>query len=357
MSGLDVSLWDEVRFGAAQEEWSNLLASSDSDPLFMSWQWQWNWWRHHREALSATLAVLAVSRDGTLIGLAPFMMRRVRMRKFLAIRRLELIGGTWRDDAGSFSEYLDVIAAREESTHVVAAVSRWLREQDEWHEAAFACVRPTSVAARVARAVGPAVHVREVDAFHVHRLALPAQFSEYVSRLSSACRRKLSGQRSRLVDPHIVAAGAAEAEAFLGRMDEMIRRRWSRDPLSPASRAFRADLCRDLAARGELRLTALMSEGQPVSILYDVRVGEIEYYLQSGFDGSRSAGLSPGYLHLGYAIERACGEGVRHFDLLGGHGMNRDYKRDFDAVPELLSTLHIIRAAWLRAAYRLTGRS
>ena len=356
MSDCQIVLWDEERFASAEEEWNGLLARSDSDPLFMSWQWQWHWWRRHREMLGARLCLLAVHADGELIGLAPFLLREVRLRNLVPIRRVEIIGGTWRDDTGVFSEYLDVIADRKESARTAAAVAGWLREQGGWQEAAFTCVHPSSVAARVAHELGQAVRVREVDAFEVHRIDLSSGFDEYIARLPAAARRKLIGQRSRLVHPRLIRVEPGDVEAVLGQMDEMIRRRWSRDPLSAVSRGFRADFCRDLAARGGLRLTALSSAEAPVSILYDIRAGGTEYYLQSGFDENHSRGVSLGYLHLGYAIEAACADGITSFDLLGGRGLNRDYKRDFGTVRETLVTLHIIRASWLRAAYRLSGR-
>ena len=88
--------------------------------------------------------------------------------------------------------------------------------------------------------------------------------------------------------------------------------------------------------------------------MYNVRIGTTEYNVQSGFDSTASRGISPGYLHFGYCIERACDEGVRDFDFLAGPGRRSDYKRDFATQPTQLATMQAIRSrplAWLYRQY------
>ena len=67
-------------------------------------------------------------------------------------------------------------------------------------------------------------------------------------------------------------------------------------------------------------------------------------------------GLSPGFLHLGYAIEAACRDGIQRFDFLAGRGLHRDYKRDFAADQHAADTLHIVRKPSLRALFRIVDR-
>ena len=104
---------------------------------------------------------------------------------------------------------------------------------------------------------------------------------------------------------------------------------------------------------GRLRLTRLATRHGVLSVMYNVRVGATLYYLQSGFDPARSHGLSPGYLHFGYAIEAACSEGAERFDLLAGSGRHRDYKRDLltESVPVV--TYHLARRPLSRALYAI----
>jgi CelD/BcsL family acetyltransferase involved in cellulose biosynthesis len=90
--------------------------------------------------------------------------------------------------------------------------------------------------------------------------------------------------------------------------------------------------------------------------MLNLRVAGTEYYLQSGFDPSFARGISPGYLHLGYAIEAACRDGLKRFDFLAGRGLHRDYKRDFASVSAPLQTLHLVRKPVLRLLFRVFDR-
>src|SRR5690348_1821856 len=54
-TGLLARTWTSAEFETSKGAWDQLLALSDADPLFMSWDWQWRWWKHHAYYLDATL--------------------------------------------------------------------------------------------------------------------------------------------------------------------------------------------------------------------------------------------------------------------------------------------------------------
>ncbi|MBW8077118.1 MAG: GNAT family N-acetyltransferase [Gallionella sp.] len=89
--------------------------------------------------------------------------------------------------------------------------------------------------------------------------------------------------------------------------------------------------------------------------MFNLRSENCVYYLQSGFDLRKSEGISPGYLHFGYALEDACKEGAQYFDFLGGSGQNRDYKRDLLTENVALVTYHAARTPVLRTLYAAHG--
>src|SRR5579871_3126849 len=143
-----VRMWSRREFAASKAPWDELVARSDADPLFMSWDWQWRWWTHHAEALNATLRLVAVYGPDGLLGLAPFYLHTVVIRHVLHARRLELIGTAWRDPRATFSEYLDIIADRCHRGVVVAAIGQWLAAQPLWEDLALCCSRRGSVASQ-----------------------------------------------------------------------------------------------------------------------------------------------------------------------------------------------------------------
>jgi CelD/BcsL family acetyltransferase involved in cellulose biosynthesis len=120
-----------------------------------------------------------------------------------------------------------------------------------------------------------------------------------------------------------------------------------------ARREFHRQFAAHMAERGALRVSELKHEGATISVVYDVRLGDTEYNLQSGFQ-HETRGISPGYLHFGYCIERACRDGLTRFDFLAGSGLHRDYKRDFGTVNTRIGTSQVIRSpalSWLYQQY------
>ena len=359
MNTCRVRRWSADEFLANRAVWQQLLARSDADALFMSWDWLTTWWRHHGAARAAQLCVLGVYADsGDLCGIAPLYALRAVHRGVFRARRLELLGNTWRDSTAVFSEYLDVIAARDARAAVSTALGEWLRASPDWDELLLCNVRPGSVAAQLAGSLQGAVYVRPVESLTGWNIPLPASFDAYVAKLTSNTRRKVLHQREKLPEISFALTPAPNRGAALERLEAFVARRWDAPPgvSSGTRRQFHAALIERLATDETVRLTELRSGTACVSVMLNLRVDGTEYYLQSGFDEAFARGLSPGYLHLGYAIEAACRDGLENFDFLAGRGLNRDYKQDFAAESSALQTLHVVRKPALRLLFRVFDR-
>jgi CelD/BcsL family acetyltransferase involved in cellulose biosynthesis len=350
---IEVRAWTEAEFLASRSTWTSLLDRSSADPLFMSWEWVSTWWRHHRPLLDQTdFVVLCAYEHDTLIGLVPVYLHHAVVRRPLKVRRLEIVGNTWRDPAAAFSEYLDVIAARGSEADVIAALQRHLASDRRWHEFVLAYVPTSGAAAMLAcETLGARARVRSVDPLEGRRVELPASFDEYLAQLSSDTRRKFYNHRRRFPSLTLEHALPENIPAYLDDLHRLRATRWGEQGGSAVLRAFQRDVAAVFASRGALRLSRLMLDGQVLSVLFDLRAGRGEYYLQSGFDAGATHGLSPGYLHLGYAIERSIADGLDYFDLLGGGGVHRDYKSDLRAARVPMTCLQIVRAPWLRALH------
>jgi CelD/BcsL family acetyltransferase involved in cellulose biosynthesis len=356
MHDFRVRRWTSEEFRAGREAWQSLLAQVDADPLFMSWDWVSAWWRHHQPALRAELCVLGVySPDGGLVGIAPFFEHRTMHGGMLPARRLELLGNAWRNPAAVFSEYLDVLARRDVRAGVCDALAGWLRDNTAWDELALCNLRERSVAEELAGSLAGCAYVRGVESMTGWCIALPDSFEAFVARLSSNTRRKVVHQREKLVGATFERVAPPQRPAALERLDRFVARRFG-TPAGEAPRmqtGFHNDLVAGAMASDLVHLTEMHAGGHCVSVMLNLRVGATEYYLQSGFDPAFARGLSPGLLHLGYAIEAACRDGMSRFDFLAGRGLNRDYKQDFAAASAPLRTLHVVRSPALRALFRV----
>jgi hypothetical protein len=351
-TSLRVRAWSLEEFAASQSAWDDLLARSQADPLFMSWDWQWRWWSQHARVLQATLRLAAVYAGDRLVGVAPFYSHSVVARRVLRSQRLELIGIAWRDAHAMFSDYLDIIAATDCRDAIVHALDGWLESQPFWDELVLCCTKPAGIAAQlVGERLRRWTYVRQVDPMKGWCAQLPSTFSDYVQRLSPEVRRKLFNQRRKLVDPRIEYVSKAEIASTMQQLWNLSAQRWGHAPPPEHVQAFLREMGMRLESTGELRLSRLATAAGPLSILYNIERGGTMYYLQSAFDPALTQGLSPGYLHFGYAIEAACAEGVRQFDFLAGRGRHRDYKRDLLAEPVPVVSYHVLRRTISRALY------
>jgi CelD/BcsL family acetyltransferase involved in cellulose biosynthesis len=345
--------WSEAEFAASAQAWEDLRARSDADPLFMGWDWQWLWWHHHKGLLGGTLSIIACYAGSRLVGLAPFYLHSATHRAGIRAGRMEIIGSTFRDGRGVFSEYLDLIADRAHSEAVVAAVGTHLRQDRRWADLVISNSPSAGVAAILVRsqlAVGGLV--REIDHLESHRAELPADFQVYLRTLAGGTRRKLWNQRSKLVNPELVVAGPADVFRAFDLIDSFHQHRWNTAQYVGVARDFHFALAPALIARGALRMSTLYSAGTPLAVMYNVRLGMTEYNIQSGFDPAQGSGLSPGYLHFGYSLEEACRDGLQRFDFLAGQGRHRQYKQDFVTTEFPLVTFQAIRARYLKVLYR-----
>jgi len=348
---LNIRQWGVAEFAAARAEWEELLEASRADSLFMSWEWQWHWWCTHAELLEATLWLLAFyTGEGRLVGLAPLYRHPVRSRG-IRLQRVELIGSAWRRDDTVFSEYLDLIALEGYADSVLLCTAGWLEEHAGWGDLVLTYVKPDSLALRLSREhLSLRALVREIEPVHSWGIHLEGGYERFLRELSSGVRRKLSNQRHKLVSPSLVFAQAPAIEAAVTLMLRLASPRWGSK--SGAFLSFHVALARDLEKLGRLQLSTLSSGGEPLSVMYVIRIRGRDYYLQSGYDTSAAHGISPGYLHFGYAIENACAAGIGYFDLLAGEGRHRDYKRDLATDQQRLVCCHAVRSRWLRALYR-----
>jgi CelD/BcsL family acetyltransferase involved in cellulose biosynthesis len=105
-------------------DWRELYLSSGSGNPYASPDWLLPWARHF--VPEQDLALLAVSRNGRLVGLAPWYFKRLRPLP----RRLQLLG-SGRHDA--LTELPQVLTAPDEARSVLRAVmNEWSRAADEW---------------------------------------------------------------------------------------------------------------------------------------------------------------------------------------------------------------------------------
>jgi len=182
-------------------------------------------------------------------------------------------------------------------------------------------------------------------------------FTEYLMSMGRHTRYSAYNQRKylhRLGSVDIDHAKTGTIDSYLEKMNELHALRWGSPCFSKESLEFHKKLAMVLSAENKLKLSVISLSNRPISVLYDIRMGNREYNIQAGFDSAVDGKLSPGLLHLGYAIESAftC-ENITEYDFLAGPGMNIFYKSHLGSRKTEFISLQINRRVYLKVLYKL----
>jgi CelD/BcsL family acetyltransferase involved in cellulose biosynthesis len=304
-------------------EWDGLLADSDADCVFLTWEWLAAWWRHL--APGRWLHVLAVRRGRDLLAIAPLVLRRRGLARLLTLPSLEFLG------AGSVgSDYLDVILRRGHEETALAALAGTLEQGDCVLDLGW-CHRKASAVRALAghlseRGWEPIEARTEICPFiRLARKTWETYLESLGTRHRYNYRRRLRHLETRF-DVRFERAGTEEERRMaFGTLLDLHERRWSARGGSTAFDrqglvAFHEDFTRQALERGWLRLFVLRLDGRPAAALYGLRYKRVFYFYQSGFDPGLDR-ESVGMVTMGLAIRSALEEGAAEYDML--HGAER----------------------------------
>ncbi|HET8948354.1 MAG TPA: GNAT family N-acetyltransferase [Candidatus Polarisedimenticolia bacterium] len=309
---------DGESFRRLRGEWTELLASSPSDTVFLTWEWLHTWWEHC--AGPRRLALLAVRDGKDLIALAPLAVRPPQSSRLSFTRRLEFLG-----TGAAGSDYLDLIVREGEEDRAVPAIEEALERVDAAID--LAQTRAGALAERLAGSL-------QQRGWWLRRTVTNAcpfiplsglSWSSYLQGLGPSHRANLNRRVRTLTRDHDVAFEAAGTEPERRRAFEALvalhnarRAELGSDAFDRPGRVAFHDRFSALALeQGWLRLFVLRLDGQPVASLYGLRYRDVFSFYQSGFDPSW-AHLSVGLVTMGWSIRQAIDEGASEFDFLHG---------------------------------------
>ena len=313
------TITDSAGFHAMREEWAELLESSTSDCVFLTWEWLHTWWKHL--GAGRQLDLIAVRQGEELVGLAPLMVGRPRLGRLFPWRTRALLGtGTVGSD------YLDVIVRRGRESEALDALAAHLAAEESvlhLEQINRRSCAALELAARVARQgwrdterpgdVCPFIDLRGLT------------WDSYLASLAPEhrynCKRRLSALTKRFDMRFERVASEDERPEALAALVALHNKRWSARGGSTALRgrlvAFHEEVTRLALERGWLRLFVLRLDGKPVAALYGFRYRHAFCFYQSGFDPSYSR-YSVGQVTVALTIKHAIEEGATEYDMLHG---------------------------------------
>lgn len=306
----------EKEFDELQTVWTQLLADSASNSIFLCWDWVRLWWSIYGEPHELYL-VEARTREGLLVGLAPL---KIAKRKFGG-RVAEFLG----QGGGVTPEYLDFIVRNSWEPIALPAILRYIASDSAVTGFDLRTIPSDSpnlsIIRRTLRESGT---VREAEESQCPVIELPNTWEEFLKSKSRNYRKKIKEYEKRCNrDLRITfrrSRNANELHSDLESLKRLHKARWgnkSRAFSNDSYVKFHAEFASLLLQRDALRLYVIADEDRAISVLYCFRDSNTIYYYQSGRDPTYSR-YRLGLVAIHWAIRESITEGLKYFDLLTG---------------------------------------
>jgi CelD/BcsL family acetyltransferase involved in cellulose biosynthesis len=337
-----------------QQRWDELAG----DCVFRSWLWLSTWWNHYgQECELYVLLVFSDETESNCSGDFPCRAPELNLRTLVGIlpayrttsctqgRVLRLLG-----DGEVCSENLDLLCEPARTAKVANALTAYLTSHAEDWDVLRLCT-----VAEAERNLGPllkALTATECDATrrpgaNCWSIPLPGTWEEFLAMQSKSHRKQLKQLKSRVLEsPRAQWFSVEDASQFDVAWEVLIdlhqRRRQSLgEPgcfASPMWANFHRQAARELLAAGQLRLSILELDRQPIAAEYHLAGNSATYAYQGGIDPDRRD-EEPGQLSMIHCIDRAISEGHQHFELLRG---DEPYKAHWRAEPTATVDIEVV---------------
>lgn len=296
--------------------WNAVLAKSDTDIPFLTFEWFSSWWRGYG---SGKQPYILVVRDGQEpVAIAPLMRSRTFWRG-LPARTVSFMA-----NANSFRTAL-ILARNDDSlverllSHVRARGGFDIMRLEHMVKDSFS---HRSVLDALTRWKVPCVEMRgEVSPY----IPVQESWDEFVKKRSRNFRSKL-----RLTENQLKNRSGYEIKTYVtdnipGAMEQLLsisRRTWKyAEGTAIASNGdnihFYRSLATAAAAAGWLKLRVLRLGGEPVAFAFNLDYRGVSFFLKTGFD-EKYRNFSSGEFLLHRSIKECFDGGFREYDLLGG---------------------------------------
>lgn len=294
---------------ALREEWVALWERCPEASAFQRPEWLLPWCRHYPHG---ELRVLALRREGRLVGLAPLHCWGDGERRVLS----PLGSGS--------SDYLDVLLEPAHVAEGTAALTGWLaRERKAWDRCEWSELRPGSPLLTLRPPDGCEAEEEVQDVCPMLSLGSLTDFPHGCVPARMLASLRTARRRAEAVGPvRFEAATRHTVDAWMEALFTLHAARWrargEEGVLGEASvQAFHREVAHGFLACGRLALFGLTLRGQVAAVVYGFfDHAALRLYL-SGFDPAL-ARVSAGGLVLLHAMEEAARCGVGTFDFLRG---------------------------------------
>ncbi len=338
--------------------WDELLAVSDSDPLFNSRSWQELWWSIWGRPAGFELTPVSIGQAGGPRALAPLYVER-RSLKGIPVRRLQFMGANEQTLSTPRCEYRDILAAGVDRPAADRALLDTIARL-QWDDFILRDVATNSplIAALHQWSRDHGFRLRTIYRDRAYAQTCDGTFADYLAGLKPEVRRKLYNKRKQLSQLGTLALENSyphAVDSFFDILNGFHRTRWGAELYGTAGLGFQKELLGRLAEQGaEPWLSVMRLNGEPISVSYNILFQGRVYNIQSGFNEEVQKSLSLGLIHIGYLLEAAFAHpDVKVVDFLAGYGKKSNYKADICNEIVEMHSFQVVRSPLLKLLYWL----
>jgi hypothetical protein len=365
-SGVDrltVKSITEADFNAMSTQWRACLSRSEAHPLFMGWPWLFSWWETWGRTLGLDLVLLGVyDEQNELVGIGPFCRGELVTPLGFRVRRLYLMGNAWRIAPTVRTEYCGLIVNRDRAEQVwnvlIGAVSEL-----HWDECVIGDMLQTESHRMMEEFDQSVLQLSKVVRMKDEGVLLNVRgsFREWLNSLGPNTRLKVYNRRDYLDKRGTLEFSPwrhDKFEDFIAVLNHFHDLRWGKPAFDDDAVLFHTRFkSRIIDCGGQVKCSQMKFDGERISVLYDVIVGDKRFNLQSGYVEDFDRRVSLGAMHLGFAIEDSFNDpDISHYDLLAGGGKHCYYKSHFHGEKVEFQTVQFVRRPMLKGLYYLQKR-
>lgn len=319
----DVSVIDSLdQLEGLRTEWNNLLSSSRSDTVFLTWEWVSSWVEYFMDAKRNPF-ILTVRDGDRLIAVAPWYMSH----KTVLGCRLKQIESIGTPETGS--DYLDIICLRGKERGVADCIFDHLFRHDpsRWDSLMLREIPANSLFLQhfISRTLREGKHSDIIYGSFCPSVILPKSDKDLFAGLSSRRVQRFRQELRALHKGAEIDHVTASAEASPGCVDDFFllyeeKTGWESKNLRLFLKTF---VRRSREGVPKVQVDILKANGNQVGGLLHLNYHGFRYMYLMAIDKAYNPKISLGNVFVGLCLQRAIMDGVEVYDFLKG---SEDYK-------------------------------
>jgi len=306
---------DSGRLQSLKDDWNELLEGNPTQTIELTWEWQSTYWKHFNE--HSRLFVLAAWEAGSLVGLAPLLIRDTR-KNGLKTRVLEFI-------ASSESNYQDFLYDRDRPDILQAIFDFLMDNNGQWDVIYLRHIPGSSPTADLLSngSISRLCLLKNESVKKTIRLEIDKSWEDYKRTISKSAMWRIRNRTKKLAKigeiSFLHCSNESEFEDYLKKFFELHRKRWNNTD-TPSNFNdkrycnFYLDIIPALFPDKKIGLYVLNVGEDQAAMIFTFYTGEISL-IQLVVYNPDYGKYSPSLIANHQFVEEAFGNGIKVLDL------------------------------------------